>query len=98
MFRVLDPCLSFPPHVYQSPLAYLLQPLLTQKAEASRLSLAEQYTYCLLEPLPHPGGKRWVGGSLTPEAPVHGSLGPLSSLVSKLRGTPGLITQIGYIA
>lgn len=105
MFRVLDPCLSLPPHglpgraVYQCALAHLLQPLLTQKAEASRLSLAEHYPCCLPGSLPHPGGWRWGVGILTPTTPwVHRSLSPLSSLVAKLPGTPGFITQIGYIA
>lgn len=66
-------------------MAHLLQYLLTQKAEASRLSLSE-YRACSLQGLSLIlGGEGRVGGSLTPTAPwVHESLGPLSSLVSKL--------------
>ena len=81
MFRVLDSCwsLSLPsplaPHgsqagiMHESPLAQLLQPLLTWKAEAPRLSLSERQACSLRGPLPVPGGEGQVGGSLAPAAP-----------------------------
>lgn len=92
MFRVLDPCSSLPPHgpqarvVHQSLLAHLLQPLFTEKVEASRRSLSLSDTRPALQRgLSLSRGKGQVGGSLTPTAPwVHRSLGLLSSLVSKL--------------
>lgn len=91
MFNILDSCLSLPSHdlqagvLYKSSLAHRLQPLFTWKAEASRLSLSEHLACSLQEPLLHPGDVGQVDSSLTPTAIwVHGSLGPLSSLVSKL--------------